>query len=161
MPPGGGRRILSVSIFAVSDVARFVCSSLRCCVCSCLFSTRSRLVARLSETRNRGRRKFTCRDAVLNSGLVSPVTPAEFESAHQADRQLRKDARKRGHTQPLAIRPAKRLKVCSSISASAAQAWETLAQSELPTNRLEWKSVPPAKRLRGKTSLDVVIAQWL
>ena len=139
----------------VSDVSRFVGISRRCCVCCTQFSTRTRLVAHLTDNRRRGRRAFTCRD-VLRSGFVKEVNEQEFKSAHLHDRELRRQARKRGHTQPHALYPAKRLKVgacCGSVAMSCTE--------DIPSNRLDWLAVPPAKRLRRKTSLDEIITDWV
>ena len=139
----------------VSEVSRFVGQSLRCCVCCTKFSTRTRLVAHLTDNRCRGRRQFSCGE-IIRSGLVGEVSEQEFSRAHLQDRELRKQARKRGLTQPRALFPAKRMKIGASISAVAMSCTD-----DIPSNRLNWHAVPPAKRLRRKTPLDEVATGWV
>ena len=139
----------------VSDVSRFVGQSLRCCVCRTLFSTRTRLVAHLSDKRCRGSRSFNCRD-VLQSGFVQQACEQEFTQAHLSDRDLRKQARKRGLTQPHAIFPAKRAKHGASISSVA-----MASTDDIPSNSFDWHNLPPAKRLRFKTPVETVMSHWI
>ena len=138
-----------------SNVSKYVGKSLRCCVCGQTFSTRPRLIAHLSDRRSRGRKVFTC-NAVLTTGLVSPVCEHEFAEACLADKGLRKEARKRGLTQPCTVFHAKRIKIGATIASSA-----LLATEDVPSNMLIWCNVHPKKRLRTKTSLDGVVAQWI
>ena len=82
--------------------------------------------------------------------------PVYYSRAHLQDRELRKQARKRGLTQPRALFPAKRMKIGASISAVAMSCTD-----DIPSNRLNWHAVPPAKRLRRKTPLDEVATGWV
>ena len=144
----------------VSVVTKFVGRSLFCPVCACRFGSRTRLIAHLSEHRNRGRRQFTCR-ALLRSGMLAPVPEQEHRAVHAEDRRNRKRARQSGHTQPLAPFTAKRQRIGGSISKQAMSVWESLSTDEvIPTNRLEWRTFPPLKRLRSKTNLDLVAGAW-
>ena len=142
----------------VSDDSHSAGKSRRCCVCSTLFSSRTRLVAHLSDKRCRGQRAFNCRQVVMSSGFVRRVDKDEYEETHKRDRHSRTQARKRGHTQPLSICPAKRAKPGSTFLMAARECANT---DELPSNHLDWERLPPAKRLRGKTPIDIVMSQWI
>ena len=138
-----------------SEPARFVGRSLRCPICFTKFTNRPRLVAHLVDKRSRGKKEFTC-NAVLCAGFVKPADEQEFSEVCLADRILRKEARKRGLTQPRADTTAKRLRVGSSVSAAA-----LACVDDKPSNMLAWSEVPPAKRLRRKTSLDTIMSHWI
>ena len=140
----------------VSDISGFVCKSLKCCVCSSPFSMRTRLIAHLTDKRCRGKRMFNCRDVVIKSGFIKPADKQEFIEAHEVDRRSRTQARKRGHTQPLSLLPAKRLKRGMTMSSASSE-----CTVDIPTNVFDWRSLPPAKRLRGKTTIETVMSQWI
>ena len=86
---------------------------------------------------------------------MRPVAEQEFSEACAADRELRTQVRKRGLTQPRCEVPAKRLRTGASISASA-----MACTDGAPSNMLDLRNVPPAKRLRVETSLDDVMSAW-
>ena len=77
-----------------------------CPACKVQYSTRTRLLAHVSEKRRRGKAS-TCHEALL-SGMYDRLDDNEVQKLDDIDRQLRSAARKSGHTQPLAIAPAKR-----------------------------------------------------
>ena len=143
----------------VSDVSRFVGKSRRCCVCSTLFSTRTWLIAHLSDKRSRGSRGFNCRQVVVGSGFVEPVDDHEYQDAHLQDRASRRTARKRGHSQPLSLFCVKRAKIGMSMADASRQCIDD--DDEVPPNMFNWFSLPPAKRLRHKTSSELVMSQWI
>ena len=123
------------------------------------FSSRTRLVAHLAETRARGKRLLTC-GAVVRAGLVAQISPEEIAAASRQDRLARSDSRKRGHTQPPAIWPAKRLCSGGTLAVAAAQAQKRLRDScadLVPRNAVDWQALKPTKRIRGKTNLDSLI----
>ena len=107
------------------------------------FSCRTRLIAHLSDKRLRGSREFNCRQVVLLSGFVVPVQDHEYLDAHLQDRECRKSARKRGHSQPLSFFCVKRAKVSMTLAESARRCIED--DHEVPSNFLDWSIVPPAK----------------
>ena len=141
---------------AVSGVSAYVGKSRRCCVCSTLFSSRTRLMAHLTDKRLRGSRKFNCRQVVLNSGFIEKVDVGEYHEAHLQDRNSRRNARKRGHSQPLSLFPAKRAKAGTSMAMASNE-----CRDEFPSNLFDWRRLPPAKRLCKKTSLDDVMSHWI
>ena len=134
----------------------YVGLSKRCPVCMVSFSSRTRLLAHVSDSRNRGMRALTCHD-VLRAGLCAPVPEAEHSEACQADRALRRTARRSGHTQPLSEAPAKRRKVTSGLVSIEVPDRE----DDVPSNQFQWRSLPPAKRLRSKTPVDAVVSQHI
>ena len=97
----------------------------RCPCCGIYFADRLRVIAHLSETRQRSKvRKQTCRDLVLQ-GRIPELDPAEVERLDAEACVQRSAARKAGHTRPvvpwhkrareaplppLVLRPAKRLR---------------------------------------------------
>ena len=143
-----------------SDTARFIGMAPVCPVCCIRFSTRTRLLAHLSETRSRGKRSATC-GSVVRAGLVRKVSDEIFSRATECDRVARSKARKRGCTQPLAAWPAKRLKCGGSLVAAACEARKRLLDldpSLLPANAVQWELLKPTKRLKKNTNLDDLIA---
>ena len=93
--------------------------------------------------------------------MLVPVPEEEHGKAREADRQLRKRARRAGHIQPLAIFAAKRQKIGHQVSQLALSTWDSLRQSaEIPVNRLDRRPLPPPKRLRAKTMLDQIAGEW-
>ena len=143
----------------VADISRYVGMSRRCCVCVTLFSTRTRLIAHLSDKRLRGSRVYNCRHVVLSSGFIEPVKEDEYQDAHMLDRENRKTARKRGHSQPLSTFCVKRAKIGMTMAECMKRCTEN--NDEVPSNFLEWSTVPPNKRVRYKSSADFVMAQWV
>ena len=143
----------------ISDVSRVVGKSRRCCVCSTLFSIMTRLIAHLSDKRSRGSRGFNCRQVVVASGFVEPVDDHEYQDAHLQDRASRRTARKRGHSQPLSLFCVKRAKTGMSMADASRQCID--GDDEVPSNMFNWFSLPPAKRLRHKTSSELVMSQWI
>ena len=143
-----------------SDCARAVGPSSCCPVCCMQFSSRTRLIAHLSEIRSRGKRIITC-GGVVRAGSVREVPQEAFQKASRDDREARRKARKRGCTQPLSVWPAKRLRCGGSLAAAASEAQSRLrdrAPELVPPNAAEWTQFRPVKRLRMKTSLDEQIA---
>ena len=88
--------------------------------------------------------------------IIKNVDEHEYYDAHLYDRASRKSARKRGHTQPLSLHPVKRLKLGTSLAMAARECTE-----EIPSNHYDWFSLPPAKRLRQKSSPKLVMSQWI
>ena len=109
---------------------------------------------------------MTCGD-VVRSGLVAQVSIESFSKACAADRTARTNARKRGHTQPKAEFPAKRLCTIGSLAHAAGvakrafveAASSSLASEPLPDNLLDWRSLRPTKRLRSKVSPDALFVK--
>ena len=114
---------------------KFVDSN-RCPVCSKVFADRLRVIAHLSETRQRSKTlKRSCRESVVE-GLVPELAPARVLELELEAKAQRGVARRAGHTRPvvpwhkraaplaelrpLAQRPAKRLRV---KTAPVAVAW--------------------------------------
>ena len=142
-----------------SDTSRVVGVDPVCPVCMTRFSSRTRLLAHLAETRVRGKRVLTC-GTVVRAGLVAHISPDDLATARLQDRHARSDSRKRGHTQPLASWPAKRLCSGGTLAAAAAQAQKRLREclpELVPSNAVDWQALKPTKRIRGKTSLDTLI----
>ena len=144
-----------------ADTARFIGILPVCPVCCVRFSNRTRLVAHLAEARSRGKR-IVCCGAVVRAGLVKMVPSEVLKKAAEGDREARRDARKRGSTQPLADWPAKRLRCGGSLVAAASDAHKRLLESNpalVPANVVQWGRLKPTKRLRVKTNADDLIAQ--
>ena len=114
-----------------SFVKQFIGSDYRCPVCHNQFSTRLRAIAHLSETRKRGNRTRLCNDVIMH-GCVAPLDPATIAELDSIDRKLRRDARLKGKSQPLASYKTKRLLV-----------------------DLEQVQGPPKKRIRLRTKTCV------
>ena len=139
----------------------------RSCVCPCCytqFASRTRLLAHVSEKRNRGTRTFSCSN-LCASNLVKAVDAAEFEEAVEIDKRARTSARKSGHTVPLSESLAKRPKTGTSILAQQ-RAWKRKAEdgqapSVLPGNALDLDRLRPLRRVRRKASQEDVVAQHL
>ena len=110
---------------------QFIGSDFRCPVCRNQFSTRLRAIAHLSEKRKRGNRTRLCNDVIMQGSFV-PLDPASLSRLDSADSKLRRDARLKGKSQPLASYKAKRLLV-----------------------DLEQVPAPPMKRLRLRTKTSV------
>ena len=120
----------------------------------------------------RGRRLITCGDVVRN-GLVDPVSEDAFSKACAQDRKLRNEARKRHLTQPKADAPAKRLRCTGTLALAAVQAKRALLDSRdyvsapgdyvqhalIPENLVDWALIRPCKRVRVKSSLDLIISR--
>ena len=107
---------------------KFVATN-RCPCCGLVFADRLRVIAHLSETRQRSKvRKQTCRDTVLQGGIPE-LDLAVVERLDAEARTQRSAARKAGHTRPVVP-------------------WHKRA-SEAPPPPLFLR---PAKRLRGKTT---------
>ena len=98
----------------------------------------------------------------MRAGLVNIVLSEVLKKAAEGDREARRDARKRGSTQPLADWPAKRLRCGGSLVAAASDAHKRLLESNpslVPANVVQWGRLKPTKRLRVKTNADDLIAQ--
>jgi hypothetical protein len=143
-------------------LAVFIGSSSVCPVCLAQFSNRTRLLAHVSDSRNRGSRTLTCHN-VLSAKLVAPVSDADLAVAHESDRKLRAQTRKRGRTTPLATSRAKRPRVGTSL-AEQQLLYRLLPDAEkyaLPSNALQLYELRPRKRLKSKTSQDQVLLHHL
>ena len=149
---------------ARSDMSRFIGKSLTCPVCYGTFSSRPRLLAHVSEKRNRGLRRFSCHQ-VYCSGLVQPVCHLEFTEALESDKHIRTAAKRSGHTTPLSETLAKRPKTGTSIvdqqTAYLKRAAEGSEVAALPLNAVALNMLPPKKRVRSKTSQDDVVLQHI
>ena len=134
---------------ARSDMSRFIGKSLTCPVCYGTFSSRPRLLAHVSEKRNRGLRRFSCHQ-VCCSGLVQPVCHLEFTEALESDKHIRTAAKRSGHTTPLSETLAKRPKTGTSIvdqqTAYLKRAAEGSEVAALPSNAVALNMLP---RRRG------------
>ena len=85
-----------------SSVKHWANSTGKCVVCGSVFSTRLRLVAHLTESRTRyGKRP--CREFLH---LFPPLSGEAVRELDLLDSKARRDARHRGHTQPLSSAPA-------------------------------------------------------
>ena len=140
-----------------NPLQRYLGKTPRCPVCCSVFSSRTRLLAHVADHRTRGRRRLSCH-AILTAGLVAPISCQELAEANEIDRDARKRARKRGHTQPLSLLPPKRQRHDLSFRESARQ---SLQHGNAPScsNALDWQSLRPTKRLRAKTSADAILEQ--
>ena len=85
----------------------FVTEDCRCPVCKASFSTKLRVLAHLCEKRKRGRRAYSCRDAILNGGVL-PVSNEMVSKIDHEDNVARKAARSVGKVHPPALFYAKR-----------------------------------------------------
>ena len=105
---------------------------------------------------------MTC-NHVLNAKLVAPVSEADLAVAHENDRQLRAQTRKRGRTTPLATSRAKRPRVGTTL-AEQQLLYRLLSDAEqyaLPSNALQLQELRPLKRLKLKTSPDQVLVHHI
>ena len=108
---------------------RFVSSS-KCLVCARSFADRLRVIAHLSDPRQRGKTyKRTCREVVLAGGVLELPRDLVVQLDQEA-RVQRRSARKAGHTRPVVP-------------------WHKRA---VPLAELHPLHERPAKRLRCKTS---------
>ena len=92
---------------------QFLDDSCVCPVCKAFFSTRLRLISHISEKRKRGKAQITC-NQVLLSGAFKPLPQKKLDELDAKDREARKQARRSGRTQPIALFPAKRSRVRAS-----------------------------------------------
>ena len=131
-----------------SKAARYIGTPAVCPFCCIQFSSRTRLIAHLSERRVFVKRCVTC-GHVVRAGLVAPVPVEEFDKACAADRTARSLARKRGNTQPISDWPAKRLCTGGSLASASAKARTQALQSDaahlLTGNVLDWSALRPVK----------------
>ena len=88
----------------------FLDNTATCPVCEGSYGSRTRCLAHVSEKRCRGKSAVTC-PASLESGLYTPLPAVEVERLDVIDRSFRKTARALGHTQPVALAPAKRSRI--------------------------------------------------
>ena len=131
-----------------------------CPVCSMQFSSRTRLQAHITESRVRGSRLINC-GCVIRAGLVEPAESVSLAKAVLSDREARREARKRGMTQPRSVVHAKRLRIGGSLALAASSAHAERQKRDpesIPANALDWLDIKPAKRLRAKTSVDQMVA---
>ena len=144
----------------INSFAPFLDASGTCPVCRLSFSSRTRLLAHVTDMRRRGKRKILCRD-ILGAGVVAPLSIAEQAKCAEQDRTARRVALKRGHTQPRSSRPVKRRAVPSTVPPLRCEmgAFEYSEGPSASANVFDWSSVRPLKRLRSKSSLDVVACQ--
>jgi hypothetical protein len=137
-------------------------SSRVCPCCHVEFSTRTRLLAHISEKRNRGGRKYSC-NMLFAAGLVRPLGEDELSSAYAADTEARTLARKAGHTVPITENLAKRPKVGTTVLEQQLNMRKRNAAGvvvpTLPSNAVQLDKLRPLKRARAKTSQEDVILQ--
>jgi len=85
----------------------------------------------------------------------------QLADAHENDRQLRAQTRKRGHTTPLAVVHVKRPKAGTTL-AEQQRLYRLLPEVdsyELPSNTVQINELRPFKRLKTRTSQDQVLVQ--
>lgn len=143
-----------------SALTKYIGSCLVCPVCFMAFSTRTRLLAHVNEQRNRGKRLVTC-NTVLRACLVAPVPDGELVAASENDKSCRKETRQRGHTTPLSTALARRPRVGATL-AEQQQLYHSQppgVKTALPANALQFFALPPLKRIRTKSSADLVLLQ--
>ena len=147
-----------------APLATLVGSSKVCPCCHTEFSSRPRLLAHISEKRNRGNRLYSC-NSILAAGLVQPPQNSDLEAAFAADREARTAARKAGHTVPLSECLAKRPRTGTSVLAQQTARKRLrdagVAVTTLPTNALFLDELKPLKRMRTKSSQELVVLQHL
>ena len=148
-----------------SSLESYLPSSGVCPVCRLKFASRPRLLAHVSETRQRGRQRIRCRD-LIQAGLVVPLDPADLQAARLSDNLLRKDAFKRGLTQPKSEMHAKRRAISSAVPPICCKRQHGFQYAEfisdgMPENAIWWEDIVPEKRLRTKTPLDVIALDHL
>jgi len=129
---------------------KYIDSSGVCPVCRVNFHTRVHVLRHVSEKRCRAKVKYkTCREQLLERKF--PVVDATaLQSAHELDRNLRAQARKRGRTQVLVEVPAKRARWANQYSAGDAKvSAEVLPICEAPRRRIRGKR--PAQEVPAGT----------
>jgi hypothetical protein len=135
-----------------------------CPCCHVEFSSRTRLLAHISEKRNRGGRLYSC-NTLMAAGMVMPVDQAELRTALESDKLARTLARKAGHTVPVSESLAKRPRVGTSILQQQLCRRKRLAAGDplpaLPNNALYLRELKPVRRVRAKTSQDSIIVQHI
>ena len=110
---------------------RFIDGSGACPVCCATFSSRTRLLAHVAEQRRRGRATHTC-GMILATGAFPQIDPVTAARCDADDARRRREARREGHSQPLAGHAA--------------------------AKRTRWRCVPdahslmPRRRIRAKAS---------
>ena len=138
----------------------------RCPVCKGVYGSRTRCLAHATEKSCRGKTAVTCRSA-LEAGHFMVLPAADVAKLDIQDRHHLKTARALGHTQPVAIVPAKRPRVCGPQRIAEAASLEMHCLAVAPRKRLHVKTtcssctvkhvtVRPARRLRWKTTLPNV-----
>jgi hypothetical protein len=114
----------------------------------------------VNEQRKRGKQAVTC-NTVFRARIVATVLDDELIAANAGDTSLRNETRKRGHTTPLSTALAKRPRVGATI-AEQQQLYHSqpqITKSELPANAMHLSDLRPLKRVRTKSSMDVVLQQ--
>jgi exonuclease III len=139
-------------------------SSKVCPCCHTEFSSRPRLLAHVSERRNRGGRRYSC-NTLFATGLVHPPSHDELQSALEADKETRSLARKSGHTVPLSECLAKRPRVGTTVLEQQRARKRMLeaghSVTSLPANALHLCDLRPRKRFRSKSSQEEVVLQHI
>ena len=139
-------------------------SSKVCPCCHVEFSSRTRLLAHVSEGRSRGKRRYNC-NSLMAAGLVQTVSAAEMDVALAADTEARTVARRSGHTVPLSAKLAKRPRVGTTVLEQQRDRKrrhdDGHVVAELPVNAIHLYSLQPLKRLRRKTSQEDVIHEYV
>ena len=97
----------------------------------------------------RGKKTLTC-GAILSLGLVREASEQHRALAVRKHRLEQAEARKRGHSQPLATKTMKRR------FGTVVPQQRSLEQG--PPNAMEWHRVVPACRLKRKMALDEILA---
>ena len=92
---------------------------------------------------------------------MAPLDPADLQTSRVADNLLRKDAFKRGLTQPKSEKRAKRRVFSFAVPPICCKRphgcqYAEVAPEGMPENAVRWVEAAPKKRLRAKTSLDVI-----
>ena len=145
-----------------TKLASLVGSSKVCPCCHVQFSTRSRLLAHVSEKRIRGARSYSCH-TLMSAGLVPAVGTEELNTALAADTAARTEARKAGHTVPISMSLAKRPKTGTSVLEQQRGRKHKLSAGDevttLPPNAVFLDELKPLKRVRTKTSQEMIVMQ--
>ena len=147
-----------------TPLSNLIGSSNVCPCCHTAFSCRARLLAHVSEKRNRGSRQYSC-NTILLAGLVQPPSAANLAIAFDEDKEARSAARKSGHTVPLSQSLAKRPRTGSSVLAQQISRKRKLVAgdpvAQLPENAVFLDQLRPKRRLRTKTSQELILMQHI
>ena len=118
-------------------------------------------MAHVSETRQRGKQRVKCRD-IIEAGFVEPLDESDLQEARASDCLLRCAAQKRGLSQPTSEFVCKRRAVVSAVPPIECSRGVFRYREDCydrPENVISWNLIRPRKRLRVKTSLDVIAMQ--
>eukprot|EP00973_Karenia_brevis_P040718 5634868-Karenia_brevis.AAC.1 len=128
-----------------NPINRFVDSSGICPACGVHFSLRSRVIAHLSEIRQREKvARITCRQRVL-AGEFPMIDNVSLQAAAEADRKLAREAYRTGHSHQLATWRASRKRPIADAS-------QDLQPKQRITSKRPRQSITWVSRKRAKLS---------